>query len=201
MPVRPSRLLLSVSLLAWAVVTAAAPVVEPPTGASDLVIRYSEGFGEVAGNHRTVIEVWGDGRVVVQRPIFVQGSKQAQVVISAAAVKALLDAVAAHGVFELDAAALKASLRAADQAQAEAARANPGEVAITHFTDPDPTTLEVHAASYTPDGGTPQLDVVQVVDWTGVVADASKHPGNAAIVGLRDAQDQVRALLALPGLR
>jgi hypothetical protein len=171
-------------------VARAAPRVEPPADASEIVIRLSDGFGEAGGDPRIVLEIFGDGRAVVTRPDFVVGSAHAETRLGRSELGDLLASMAAHGVLDFDPAAALEELKAADARRAEQARAHPGEAGLTAWTDPDPTTLEVRARG-----------LVRVVSWTGLRFDAARHPEIASLRGLFEAQEELRAIVRRKDLR
>jgi hypothetical protein len=175
---------------------AAPPIVVPPSGANELVMRLSDGFGEAAGNHEVAIEIYGDGRVVVTRPDFVRGSARAEARVTLAEVQGLLDGMVAHGVFEFDASSAREELKAAQALRAEQARANPLQPILRTWTDPDPTVLEVHAASYSPQGagGPVEVDAVRVIKWVGLRGDATIYPEVDSLRRLHEAQEELRAV-------
>jgi len=168
----------------------ASPRVEVPADAGALVLRFSDGFGEAAGDPRVVLEMFADGRVVVTRPAFVLGSPRAETRLSSSDVGELLASMAAHGVFTFDATRARAELKAVELQRAEEARAHPGEVELITRTDSDPTTLELHVR-----------DGDHVISWAGLRGDVAAHPEIASLRGLHEAQEELRALMRRKELR
>lgn len=166
-----------------------------------LIVRYEQGFGEVAGSHRITLEVWGDGRTLVTRPPFIRGSERAEMRLTHAAMEELLLELGEHGVFSFDERTARAELAQARREAAQAAREGRG--LLWHRSDPPPTVLELNVEHYDSGqpGKAPVRDVSQRIPWIGLHGDAEFHPGVAPVAGLHAAQGRLRALVDSPSLR
>jgi len=179
----------------------AGPAVEAPSG-NQLVVKLSQGFGGIAGDHWMTVEIFGDGRVLVQRPAFSPLRQKAEIHISRAEVVALLETMADEGVFEFDEAAVKAQVAGIRKQRIATAHRDGRMAFVMTAGDPDPVILEVHASSLVPEGGGPvQTNVTRVVRYRSVSVDARQFPEVGALGGLDRALAAVTPFLSREELK
>lgn len=178
---RPSRhvLIAAAALLA----TAAAPSAlraapygyEPAPDA--LIVKMTEVAGEMdASAGSPSVAVYGDGRVVVHRPAYLQDPGDRVFRLSAAELDALVASLVAKNLPDFDAEGARAAKRSALQARLAARAAGP--VSLRAVLDAPTTVIELHLTSPGRAAG-----VDRTISWYGVRADAEQYPD---VVALRD---------------
>jgi hypothetical protein len=154
----------------------------------DPVLRLAEKPGEIRGAELHLLELWGDGRIRVQRPSYMRGSRDAQSRLAPAELDEILGMLASSGVLEFDGAAARARLRQARASRIERALTDPS-VEIHDATDPDATSLEIRFDRIAPRGaGDGVTSETRRIDWLGLRADARFFPECPELAALAHAQ-------------
>ncbi len=164
-----------------------------------LLVDYRVISAEVAGGEPLQrLQVYGDGRVRVQRPAFVKMPGDYELRLSREEVRDLIAALAAYGVFDFDENRARAALKTRiDAARAREVReGRPARVTAT--LDADVTLLEVFLERYTPaDRGRPlQLNLARRIAWRNLAADGREHPQIPEIAGLAKSVEGLSRLAA-----
>lgn len=140
--------------------------------ADHAVVRYVEMLGEVAEADRgPALTVYGDGRAVAHYPRYMTRAGDHEVRLSSAELEALVGNLVGNGVFDFDAAAVR-------RTRVDAARARlAASATVTVRSSVSSSRIELAL-----DRG------MRRVDWPGVVEDAHRFPGIAALQGLAAAR-------------
>jgi len=153
-----------------------------------LVLRLSEQPGEAPGDERHVLEIWGDGRIRVQRPSYMKGSREAETHLAPGELDAVVAMLAANGVLDFDTDAVRARATHARTARLEQALRDP-TVTILDATDPDSTSIEIRfdrTGQEVPGSVLPPA--VRRIEWLGLRADARFFPECPELAALAQAQ-------------
>jgi len=175
----------------------AGPAIELPSDPSAVVVSYRSIPGELAGPGAS-LRVHADGRVVTHYPAPYARAGTYERRLSASEVEGLVQSLAAEGVLDFDADAVKEAQH--DAAAARRAAAG-GPATVSMVSDPDLVEIEVRLARFQPVGGAERRDLVKTVRWKNLAVDRRESRGIAAIDGLAAAVDALTALMEQPGTR
>ncbi len=164
-------------------------------GSSTPIVKFTEHFGEMDFSLDPVsIEIYGDGLVVVEYPVFMKKAGLYQLTLEPADLDALLSTLSSNRIPAFDAAAAKADARTAANLQAQSDT-------LFFSSDPSVTVLELNLESYSPDMATQSPKPVnQRIQWTGLRDHARQYPDLDAIQSLHNAQQALRELMDHPDL-
>jgi len=185
-----------------------APLIEFDESPEALIVRYGEAGGELgaAGGVGT-LEVYGDGRVVIDNPHYMRRAGRHTLRLRPQELRRLLRSLARRGVIDFDAgSARRAITRKAGREARGGGRvqaAGHDESVLTARSDAGTTELELRLLRYRGEGetGDPRRDVRKRVRWRDVERDARRHPELESIQHLAAARREVRALMQHPNLR
>lgn len=191
------------SVLLLARVAAAAPLAGAPATIEvdrrpeTVVVTFREVLGEMGGVDRgPTLTVYGDGRMVAHYPRYMKRAGDYERRLGSAELDALVGSLAAKGVLDFDAAAVRGAARASLIASRERARAANASIELFEVSDASTTVIEVNVDRYR--AGTPGAREVRRlakrVAWTALRSDAQRHPDVPALRDLAAAEQELRAL-------
>lgn len=164
-----------------------------------IVLRLAERPGEVLSDQLHVLEIRGDGRIRIQRPSYMKGSREAESRLAPAELDEVIDMLAGHGVLDFDVDAARARFEQARAARFAQALEDPA-VEIMDATDPDATSLEVRFERIAAGEGRAARREMRRIDWIGLRADARFYPECPELAALAQAQAALWRLAERPGL-
>jgi hypothetical protein len=197
------------SMLLLAGVATAAPLdgapatIELDRRPEAVVVTFREVLGEIGGVDRgPTLTVYGDGRMVAHYPRYMKRAGDYERRLGPAELDALVASLAAKGVLDFDAPAVRGAARASLVASRERARAANAPIALFEVSDAATTVIEVNVDRYR--AGTPGAREVRRlakrVAWTALRTDAQRHPDVPALRDLAAAEQELRALREHPAL-
>jgi hypothetical protein len=178
-----------------------APVIEPDRRPETVVLTYREVLGEIGHADRgPTLTVFGDGRMVAHYPAYMKRAGDYERRVTPAELDALLGSLAAKGVLEFDAPAVRGAARASLAAAHARARAANAPIELFEASDASTTVIEVHVDRYRPATGAREVrGLAKRVAWTALRTDAQRHPDVPALRDLAAAEQELRALREHPG--
>ncbi len=179
----------------------AAPTIEPDRRPETAVVTYREILGEIGHADRgPTLTVFGDGRMVAHYPVYMKRAGDYERRLSSSELAALLGSLAAKGVLDFDAAAVRGAARASLAAAHARARATNTPIALFEASDASTTVIEVNVDRYRPAaaGAREVRGLAKRVAWTALRTDAQRHPDVPALRDLAAAEQELRALREHP---
>jgi len=163
--------------------------------ADALIVRFSETIGELGGaEHGPTLEIYGDGRAVVQRPYYMKNPGARTFRLSRAELDRLVGSLAEKGVPAFDPEGTRSAKRAALDARRSTLAARGVPMTLTYVSDAPTTSIELHLERYQPAGARAATKVDRKVTWYAVDHDAQEYPTVAPIQGLAGARKELLAL-------
>lgn len=195
------------SVLLLAPVATAAPLAGTPAMIAvdrrpdAVVVTFREVLGEIGGVDRgPTLTLYGDGRMVAHYPRYMKRAGDYERRLGPGEVDALVGSLAAKGVLDFDAPAVRGAARASLTASRERARAANAPIELFEVSDAATTVIEVNVDRYR--AGTPGAREVRGlakrVAWTALRTDAQRHPDVPALRDLAAAEQELRALREHP---
>ena len=177
------------------------PIVEHEGSPEALILRFERRALKLEGVEPLVLEIFGDGRVVVDRPAPLRPAGCFETRLSPERLSRLLAEVARPEVVRFDAERLGAAIRERRRAQAAAARR--GEGGLRESSGDESLRLSLRLTRWRPEGesGEPGRDVDVELSWRRLGEQAWALPGEPALEGLAGAVAAIDELLASPALR
>ena len=141
---------------------------------------------ELAGGHAIVLSIFGDGACELERPPIMRGPGLHRWQLNAQELQALVRQVRDAGVAELDAAALRASLKAA-----HASKDADGSV---YRSDDDILEIELRLDRYRGPGGPLQRGFEHELRFVGLRGDRARHPADEQVRRVSELRDSLDAM-------
>lgn len=158
-----------------------------------VVLQLREDVGIRDADDTPLVRVYGDGRVRVHFPAYMRRAGDYELRLSAAALRALLQA-AAESLLPFDSAAMESRVRDLEAAERRNGR-------VVRVSDRTTTVLDVRYERYRAAGDAIAFrDGVKRVAWTGLAGDARRYREVAALRDLAGVRQRVRALADHPDL-
>lgn len=195
------------SVLLLARVAAAAPLAGAPATIEvdrrpeTVVVTFREVLGEIGGVDRgPTLTVYGDGRMIAHYPRYMKRAGEYERRLTRTELDALVGSLAAKGVLDFDAAAVRGAARASLIASRERARAANTPIELFEVSDASTTVIEVNVDRYRPStpGAREVRRLAKRVAWTALRTDAQRHPDVPALRDLATAEQELRALREHP---
>lgn len=194
------------SVLLLARVASAAPLAGAPATIEvdrrpdAVVVTFREVLGEIGGVDRgPTLTVYGDGRMVAHYPRYMKRAGDYERHLAPGEVDELVGSLAAKGVLDFDAPAVRGAARASLIASRERARAANAPIELFEVSDAATTVIEVNVDRYRAGTGAREVRrLAKRVAWTGVRTDAQRHPDVPALRDLAAAEQELRALREHP---
>ena len=166
-----------------------------PTSPNQLVLSFTYEHEMLADPDPTpLMQIYGDGRVQIHFPVYMQRAGDYEVQITPPELHQLLRSWANTGVLDFDSQAVKEARR-----QEVERRARRGE--LFHISDATHLVIDVHLDWYRPGAG-PQINNFQKnIRWSNVQQEAEQFPGLPALQNLAAAEEQLRSILQRDDLR
>ncbi|MBW2274740.1 MAG: hypothetical protein JRG96_15845 [Deltaproteobacteria bacterium] len=162
------------------------------------MLRYVERPGELGGPEaEQSLSVYGDGRVVAQRPRFARRAGSWTTTLGSSELEGLLRSLLERGIVEFD----EERVRRDRRDLREQRRLQRGE--LHHVSDPETVTVELHLDRYrgAGPGAREQRDLVKRIRWRGLRSDLRRHPELEDLQRLGEVHGDLRALMERPDLR
>jgi hypothetical protein len=177
------------------------PTIEPDRRPDAVVVVYREVLGEIGDADRgPTLTVYGDGRLVAHYPRYMKRAGDYEHRLTAAQLDTLLGSLAAKGILDFDAPAVRTATRASLIASRERARAANAPIALFEASDASTTVIDVSVDRYraaTP-GAREVRRLTKHVAWTALRTDVERHPDVPALRELAAAEQELRALREHP---
>ncbi len=158
---------------------------ELPADPGEVVVSFREVIDAVRGDDHAWLKIYANGRVVRHRPAWLKRSGDYIGQMPVEQIRELVGSLAAKGVLDFDATAVKS---ARDRIEGER-----GE--LFHASDVSLIEIDVNLASYRPAGAAEtQLDFRKQVRWVDIHSDGRRFAELPAIRGLAAAFGELNAL-------
>lgn len=177
---------------------AAAPLVDYPTAAETVVVRYTERVGGIANPGGPSVTIYGDGRTLVHYPTWAKRAGTYALRLTRAEMDELVRTLVAAGVATFDAAATADTKRAVETARASQAQARGVLHEERRVLDASTTTIELSLGDAAAGARSPLRH--HAVSWYGLAWDARAYPEVPALAELAGAEKRLRTFLTHPDL-
>lgn len=163
------------------------------------VLRYQRIPGELADpSWAPSLEVFADGRFIVQRPAIMQHSGVWEGQLERQELRSLVDGLVTGGLLEVDRPALETKRKAALEQRASAAKRNGKERELFFVADADLSHLELTVATYKAAGelaGAGTGPVHRAWSWRSLHDDAQRLPEVRELVAFAQAEQHLITLM------
>jgi hypothetical protein len=140
------------------------------------------------------LRIYGDGRVEVHRPAYMQPAGDFTLTLSPEDLNALVESLVSRRLVDFDADRVRGQTRAAERTFRAAGRP------LHAVFDDVVTTIEFRLEVYRPGSGPVQRDVHKKISWSTLRADARRYPQLEEIQDLAFAQRELMQLMQHPDL-
>jgi len=179
-------ILVQLLVVAVTFLTAEAAPLEYSRRSDDVVLSYREVVGELAGEARgPSMEIYGDGRVHVHYPGYMTRAGDWDGRLTGTELDQVVQTAVARGLLGFDPPTIRARTTQARRATATAARLQPGRPLLFEASDPSTVVITLRAQGR-----------ARTIVWSGLRADAKRHPDIHELVELRAAQRAIETLMA-----
>ncbi len=178
------------------------PQVAYETSPDNLIASFHELVPEVAQPATApMVRVFGDGRIAIRVPHYLQGSGTFETHLSQAELDALL-----LSLLKLEIVDFEATRVAELQSEIEASRrslqlAQGRAITLHHVADAPTTLIELHLGGYRPPGAVTFTELHRDIAWRALRSDAERYPDIQALQELLAAERLLRGLMEHDGLR
>ena len=156
-----------------------------PSDPDQVIVRFTERFGELASDDYPSLHVYADGRVVRHRPAYMAQHGDITGRVSDDGLQRLLQSLSKNGILEFDSQSVRRATMEVRQSRS----------IRTMMTDPSTIEIEVRLAGYRPDENAAlERDYRKVVTWTGLRYDSRTYPEVTAVQNLAAAFRQLTEL-------